>query len=621
MFNSLLVMASLTCPGCEVNTNTNYKCFECDEDKTNETNVKLNQDNHKPLRNKSSKKNRRKHLSTVDSGATIHCIKDKHLFTNLDTNHKVRLKVANGKIMTGEGVGTCVLKLNGNDGKLHDVILHNCVYSPNFSNNLISCRRLWRDSKISSHFDDRNYLKCKMTGTKFYFNFNNSFKLESFRATHELNFAEHCDSATLHSRFNHASPHKIRKLLSNSTGINVSPSEINQHDHDDCTGCKTGGARRLPFHKSPSQKFTYFGERISSDLCGPFTKSVDGYKYSLCFVDSATNKLKIYLLKDKSAEGVKASFKSFLEEFKHHLPKDNKPVRWHTDNGGEFMSTDLDEFCNEFAIKRSFSVPYCPPQNAHAERMWGLLLRPMRIMLAQSGVHEKFWSYAMLHACNVHNIMPSSKLPNEISPYEALYGEPPDVSKFRVWGCISYYLVPDHELKSKLSPRAWAGVHLGFDAERKGYLIYIPHNNKIVTGYHVTFQEQRFMNFHENGISNLPKIPKPLKDKKSLYKEPRDHTRPTLPPHVDRPSSYSDRGSDSDDDNDDDDHYGDHSNDDENPYESDYDRIRRQKVIDKSNQRETRVGTYGRNPIRTGRNPNPNYTEIIIEDVNNQSFR
>ena len=129
MFNSLLVMASLACPGCEVNNDTNYKCFECDKDDNSDTEVMLNQDNKRSSRSKSNKKGRRKHLSTVDSGATIHCIKDKHLFTNLDTNHKVRLKVANGKVMTGEGVGSCVLKLNGDDGKLHDVILHNCVYT------------------------------------------------------------------------------------------------------------------------------------------------------------------------------------------------------------------------------------------------------------------------------------------------------------------------------------------------------------------------------------------------------------------------------------------------------------------------------------------------------------
>ncbi len=84
MFNSLLVMASLTCPGCDVSTDTNYTCYECD-DSNNDTNVKLNQDNSKSLRNKSCKKGRRKHVSTVDSGATIHCIKDRNLFTNLVT--------------------------------------------------------------------------------------------------------------------------------------------------------------------------------------------------------------------------------------------------------------------------------------------------------------------------------------------------------------------------------------------------------------------------------------------------------------------------------------------------------------------------------------------------------
>ena len=86
MFNSLLVMASLTCPECELSNDTKYKCFECDKDDNGDTNtnVKINQDNNRSLRTKSSKKGRRKHLSTVDSGATIHCIKDKHLFTNLD---------------------------------------------------------------------------------------------------------------------------------------------------------------------------------------------------------------------------------------------------------------------------------------------------------------------------------------------------------------------------------------------------------------------------------------------------------------------------------------------------------------------------------------------------------
>ena len=67
------------------------------------------------------------------------------------------------------------------------------------------------------------------------------------------------------------------------------------HAHD-CPACLEGGSRRRPFARKRTQEFSYFGERISSDLCGPFPKSVDGYTYAtLCFVDSYTNYCALYL--------------------------------------------------------------------------------------------------------------------------------------------------------------------------------------------------------------------------------------------------------------------------------------------------------------------------------------
>ena len=72
----------------------------------------------------------------------------------------------------------------------------------------------------------------------------------------------------------------------------------------------------------------------------------------------------------------------------------------------------LDDFCDEFAIKRSFSVPYAPPQNAHAERMWGILLKGVRTCLAESNVPDRFWTYAMSHIALCHNCLPSSVLPD-----------------------------------------------------------------------------------------------------------------------------------------------------------------------------------------------------------------
>ena len=189
------------------------------------------------------------------------------------------------------------------------------------------------------------------------------------------------------------------------------------------------------------------------------------------------------------------------------------------------MSQDLDEFCQEFAIRRSFSVPYAPPQNAQAERMWGILLKGVRICLAESKVPDKFWTQAMNHIAHLHNVLPSSSLPGEISPHEALYKTRPNVEKIRTWGCLAWYLLPDKDIKSKISPRSVAAIHLGLDDQRNGWVIYIPSLNRITTAYHLRFQENRFINFEESSDTwnvNVPTEPRPLRETEYMYQEDRD---------------------------------------------------------------------------------------------------
>ena len=54
-----------------------------------------------------------------------------------------------------------------------------------------------------------------------------------------------------------------------------------EHDPASCDTCMAGFPRRA------SQQFTYFGQRLPSDLCGPFPVSVDGWKHALVIVDAA----------------------------------------------------------------------------------------------------------------------------------------------------------------------------------------------------------------------------------------------------------------------------------------------------------------------------------------------
>ena len=544
---------------------------------------------------------KRRSRCIVDSGATIHCIKDRSLFTHLDTDTSVRIRVANNQVLCSEGVGTCAVRLVNTQGQAHTVVLQNCVYSPFFSDNLISTRRLWKDNKISTHFGSVNYMKCSATKSRYHFNSDCSH--DFVPAARQADF--NVDMHLLHSRFNHCGSHRLHKMFEHTEGLGPPPPHSHTHNTRDCPACLEGAQRRRAFAKRKDNQYSYFGEKLSSDLCGPFPKSVDGFTYALCFVDAYTNFCAIYLLQSKSAVEVKQSFQSFLKDYKQYFSH-GKSVTWHTDNGKEFMSHSLDEFCEEFAVRRSFSVPYAPPQNSQAERMWGILLKPIRTLLAQSRIDDAFWSFAIRHACQCHNVMPSYAQPGMRSPYEALTGQKPDVSKFRVWGCLTWYLAPDHEHESKLSPRAWPAIHLGFDPLRNGYIVYVPHKNRITTGWHVVFQEHRFLQVSPTHISGMPRVPKPVSRPQMLYKEPRDlkSPAPALPPAQlptpapapaapARPQTTRDRGSDSNSD----------------------------RESESSSDRPTRVGTYGPVPPRNTRNQNPAYINVISDDVSRHAFK
>ena len=56
-------------------------------------------------------KQRKQHTPfVVDSGATLHCINDISLFDSIDQDHpKIKLRVANGKVIEAQAVGTVLL--------------------------------------------------------------------------------------------------------------------------------------------------------------------------------------------------------------------------------------------------------------------------------------------------------------------------------------------------------------------------------------------------------------------------------------------------------------------------------------------------------------------------------
>ena len=71
------------------------------EENTNHESIKVT-GNPTTRRRKSAKPKRFHHKAVVDSGATVHCIRDRSLFTFIDTSKCVKIRVADKRVILAQ---------------------------------------------------------------------------------------------------------------------------------------------------------------------------------------------------------------------------------------------------------------------------------------------------------------------------------------------------------------------------------------------------------------------------------------------------------------------------------------------------------------------------------------
>ena len=77
-----------------------------------------------------------------------------------------------------------------------------------------------------------------------------------------------------------------------------------------------------------------------------------------------------------------------------------------------------------------------------------------------------------------------------MSPFEAKYGLIPDVSYFRVFGCVAYVHIPEQLRTSTFAEKAYKGYFTGLKVpEFDRYRVYVPALDKVVESAHVLFDE------------------------------------------------------------------------------------------------------------------------------------
>jgi transposase InsO family protein len=272
------------------------------------------------------------------------------------------------------------------------------------------------------------------------------------------------------------------KLPGMVNGLKV-PSHV-LRQHVDCPACVLGQQKKLPHPPSLSEKVDKRLALVHSDLMGPMrVQSERGHRYVLTFLDAYSGYAAAVPIRYKSEAG--DVLRALIQAAETQTGERVKVLR--SDNGGEYISGELQEYFANKGIEHQRSAPYTPEENGAAERLNGVLMGRVRSELIHAAIPHNQWDLVLDHVAYVRNRSPS--VGKEATPYELFKGKRPDVSRMRVLGCQAFVHVPK-ALRSKLQPVAQEGIFMGYKFNSTAYKVRV--NGKLVLASDVTFNERVF---------------------------------------------------------------------------------------------------------------------------------
>ena len=311
-------------------------------------------------------------------------------------------------------------------------------------------------------------------------------------------FASNSPKTTLtdwHYRLGHPSSSILKSVVSNNSLPCIQSIPLSSL----CPDCAINKTHKLPFSQSTIQS-TRPLEYIFTDLWTSPIISIDNYKYYLVLVDHYSRYTWLYPLKMKSQ--VRETFIAFKALVENRF--NNTIGTLFSDNGGEFIA--LRSFLSAAGISHLTSPPHTPEHNGISERKHRHVVETGLTMLTHASMPKKYWSYAFTTATYLINRLPTPNLSME-SPYQKLFGEAPNYSKLRVFGCLCFPWLRPYTAH-KLEDRSTPCVFLGYSQTQSAYLCLQPTSGRLYISRHVKFDEGSFP--FQRPASPLSPSPPPL---------------------------------------------------------------------------------------------------------------
>src|SRR6266487_4981717 len=442
----------------------------------------------------------------LDLAATHFFCADKTQFESLHVGAAgEEISMVNGDIVKSGGRGTVRLVVNSkNQGRRtpHELLLHEVVYAPALEVNLLSTFMLTemglrvvvdgagKPSEIQSSEDhDLAVANLILMNNLYFLDVVEDSPMQANAATagKKPNRRQRRNAVRSikiwHRRLGHLNIDDVKDIQRVTLGVGFhKPTEAKQEPEPVCQACTQGKQvkKRISRKRRPQSKKPF--DLIHSDICGPFPISKDKCRYFITFTDDFTRYVWVKAISTKD-EAINA-FTRFYLEIETQFGVKIKRVR--SDNGGEYSGQPFQSFMDSKSILWEPTIAYNPFENGVSERQNRTLMDYIRTIFADSDLPISLWSELLESAAYLRNRSPTKHLKGK-TPYEALYGEKPDLSNLRIIGCQAWALIP-REKRSKFDLRSSDCRLLGYAASTQ-YILYEVDSGRVIFSRDVIFDE------------------------------------------------------------------------------------------------------------------------------------
>jgi hypothetical protein len=125
-------------------------------------------------------------------------------------------------------------------------------------------------------------------------------------------------------------------------------------------------------------------------------------------------------------------------------------------------------------INVQVTTPYAHAQNGKIKCYICTIEDGIQTLLANSKLPLSFWGDAALTYVYLHNRLPTSVLPDDITLYKAMNQTKPNLSHLWVWGCQSFPIIPP-KLCTKGGPQHFEAIFAGYEENRIGWCVHDLH--------------------------------------------------------------------------------------------------------------------------------------------------